>query len=63
MAERYAVSGVDESQIVTKLEEEGMTVIVHEREYHARLPPVAFLMRLIGRPGTFSIIARKDVGQ
>ena len=59
LAERYAISGIDDGALRRLLEERRFEVLEHERVPEARLALVRALRRLLDRPESFHLIARK----
>ena len=61
LAERDAVTGVDEAAIERELERSGVEVIEHRRDCFARTAAVRAALRLARRPTSFSLLARRPL--
>lgn len=61
VAERHALSGIDDVALVRYLEERGLEILHHEREFEAHFSPVRMALRLLGQPSAFSLILRRPV--
>ena len=59
LAERHALSGIDDVALAGHLEEKGLEILLHERTFDARLSVVRGLLRLLSRPTGFSLIVRR----
>jgi ubiquinone/menaquinone biosynthesis C-methylase UbiE len=59
MAERHALTGIDDIALATRLEEKGMEIILHERSYEARLWAIRMLLQALGRPTAFAFVVRR----
>jgi len=59
MAERHALTGIDDLALARHLREHGMEVILHERSYEARFSPMRVLLRLLARPTAFAFVVRR----
>jgi ubiquinone/menaquinone biosynthesis C-methylase UbiE len=59
MAERHALSGIDDLALRWLLEDRGFEIVVHERLPEARMAPMRALLRISGRDGAFRLIARR----
>jgi ubiquinone/menaquinone biosynthesis C-methylase UbiE len=62
MAERHALSGIDDIALAKRLEEHGLEILLHEREFEARFALVRMVLRLLAQPSAFSFVARRPVG-
>jgi 2-polyprenyl-3-methyl-5-hydroxy-6-metoxy-1,4-benzoquinol methylase len=58
-AERHALSGIDDIALAKHLEEHGLEIIVHEREFDARFSMARMLLRILTQPSSFSLIVRR----
>jgi SAM-dependent methyltransferase len=61
MAERHAMTGLDDRALIGALAGEGLVLIHHERPYHARLRAMRGLARILRTPTNFSLVLRKPV--
>ncbi len=59
LAERHALSGIDDVALAKRLEEQGLEILLHEREFEARFPLVRMALRLLAQPSAFSFVARR----
>jgi ubiquinone/menaquinone biosynthesis C-methylase UbiE len=58
-AEIHALSGIDDVALARHLEEHGLEIVLHERDFEARVSVVRVLGRILSRPSTFSFIVRR----
>jgi ubiquinone/menaquinone biosynthesis C-methylase UbiE len=61
IAERHALSGIDDIALARRLEDSGLEVLLHERGFEARFLPVRMALRLLTQPSTFSFVFRRPV--
>jgi ubiquinone/menaquinone biosynthesis C-methylase UbiE len=61
-AERYAVCGIDDQSLANRLRRNGLDVVAHKRLYEGRFAVTRILVRLIGSPSSFSLVARRRRG-
>jgi SAM-dependent methyltransferase len=59
LAERHALSGIDDLALRRLLEDRGFEIVLHERRPEARMTATRGLLRLSGRDGVFRLIARR----
>ncbi len=62
MAERHAMTGLDDDALVGALADRGLEVVMHERSYHARLGAMRALARILRTPTNFSLVVRRPIG-
>ncbi len=58
-AERHALSGIDDIALARYLEEHGVEIVLHGREFDARFSVMRMLLRLLTQPSSFSLIVRR----
>jgi ubiquinone/menaquinone biosynthesis C-methylase UbiE len=59
IAERHALSGIDDIALAGHFEDGGMEIILHERSYEARFAAIRGLLRLLARPTAFAFVIRR----
>jgi hypothetical protein len=59
LAERHAVTGVDDERVLAKLREHRLEIVSHEREWRAHFRATEFMFRLLRQPTGFNLIARR----
>ncbi|MGA2319522.1 MAG: class I SAM-dependent methyltransferase [Solirubrobacteraceae bacterium] len=62
LAERHALSGIDDVALAQDLEKHGLEIILHEREYDARFALTRRILRLLSLPSSFSFVVRLSSG-
>ena len=61
-AERYALRGLDDREIVDRVRAAGLEVVAHERTYSARYALIRLAFRLARFPSSFSLTLRRASG-
>jgi SAM-dependent methyltransferase len=61
IAERHALSGIDDLALAKHFEGYGLEVLLHEREFEARFFLVRMALRLLAEPSTFSFVVRRPI--
>jgi len=61
VAERHALTGIDDTALAKHFEDSGLEVILHERSYEARFAAMRGLLRLLARPTGFAFVVRRIV--
>jgi ubiquinone/menaquinone biosynthesis C-methylase UbiE len=59
IAERHALTGIDDIALAGHFEAGGMEIILHERSYEARFAAMRGLLRLLARPTAFAFVVRR----
>jgi ubiquinone/menaquinone biosynthesis C-methylase UbiE len=59
MAERHALTGIDDVALARHLQQNGMEIILHERSYEARFSAMRVLLQLLARPTAFAFVVRR----
>ena len=59
MAERHALSGIDDRALAECLEEGGLELILHKREFEAHFLLTRVMLRLLRQPSAFSFVLRR----
>lgn len=62
LAERHALTGIDDIALAKDFEDGGLEVILHERSYEARFAAMRGLLRLLARPTAFAFVVRRTTG-
>lgn len=60
-AERHAYAGIDDKALALRAEEFGLDILVHDRYVDARLPIIAALFRVVGRPSHFHLVMQRPI--
>jgi ubiquinone/menaquinone biosynthesis C-methylase UbiE len=59
IAERHALSGIDDLALAKHLEERGLEFVLHKREFEGHFFITRAILRLLGEPSAFSFVARR----
>jgi ubiquinone/menaquinone biosynthesis C-methylase UbiE len=57
LAERHAVTGIDDVRLVDDLRRYGLRIVKHRREINANMAVTRLLFRLLHQPANFAVIA------
>jgi ubiquinone/menaquinone biosynthesis C-methylase UbiE len=59
LAERHALTGIDDIALAKRFEAKGLEIILHERSYEARFSIMRGLLRLLASPTAFAFVVRR----
>jgi SAM-dependent methyltransferase len=59
LAERHALTGIDDTALARHFEANGLEIVLHERSYEARFAAMRGVLRLLASPTAFAFVVRR----
>jgi ubiquinone/menaquinone biosynthesis C-methylase UbiE len=59
LAERHALTGIDDAALARHFEANGLEIVLHERSYEARFAAMRGVLRLLASPTAFAFVVRR----